>query len=295
MQYGLILLLDHASETLDLRATLDSTVSIPRGGLPTRLKKGVGLAGWVLENRQPVLLADARQDERWRDAPDFPIDARSLAAAPLAMGGGDVLGVLIVGHRQVGYFAEEHLQLVLAAAMQVTAAVSNAELYAYITEQADQLGGMVQTMQDETRKNRAILESIADGVLVLDPKGRVLLVNPAAEEMLGLSAMVLEGQHLRHMLGLGDTAAKRDLADHLYSELRAELGLLEGGAAVPKGKAVRLESDKTALAVNIAPLIFTLGEPPDWWRRCATSAARPRSSGSKMSSFRRYPTSCAPP
>ena len=261
-QQGLILLLDQGSETLYVRATLDTSQPVPPGGLPTRLKKGSGLAGRVLETREPVLLIDAWEDDRWREAPDFHIDARSLAVAPLALGGGDVLGVLIVGHRQTGFWDQEDLQLVVATATQVAAAIGNAELYAFITDQADQMGGMLQTMQAEARRNRAILESIADGVLVLDPKGRVLLVNPAAEEMLGLSAMVLEGQHLRHMLGLGDMATKRALADQLYAELRSQLEVLNGVVALSDSKSVRLESDRTTLAVNIAPLIFTLGEPP---------------------------------
>ena len=64
-QQGLILLLDQGSETLYLRATLDKTQSIPPGGLPTRLKKGFGLAGRVLETREPVLLIDAWEDDRW--------------------------------------------------------------------------------------------------------------------------------------------------------------------------------------------------------------------------------------
>ena len=174
----------------------------------------------------------------------------------------DILGVLTLGHREVGYFTEEHLRMVTAAAAQVAIAVNNSDLYAFITDQADQLGQMVQTQQAEAAKNRAILESIADGVLVLDYNGRVVLVNPAAEEMLGFAAMALEGEHFRHMLGLGETPIHRELAQLLYTELRNRLESTEGAETRFQAGTVRLESGERVLAVNIAPLITALGGAP---------------------------------
>jgi PAS domain S-box-containing protein len=170
--------------------------------------------------------------------------------------------VLTLGHPDVAYFGEDHLQLVTAAASQIAIAVNNSDLYAYITEQADQLGSMLQTQRAEVAKNRAILESIADGVLVLDYNGRVLLVNPAAEELLGISAMVIEGEHYRHMLGLGETAAQRELAQQLYSELRTRLESADDDPARLKASGVRLGTGNRVLAVNIAPLLTAVGETP---------------------------------
>jgi PAS domain S-box-containing protein len=262
VEHGSILLLDQESGRLVLNAVLEEDQRLPREGLPTPLKRGVGLAGWVLENREPVLVPDITKDLRWVDIPERRVDARSVVVAPLSLGGGDILGVLTLGHPEVGHFNEDHLHLVTAAAAQVAVAVSNSDLYAFITDQADQLGATLQAMQAEADKSRAILESIADGVLVLDHKGRVLLVNPAAEEMLGISAMVLEGDHFRHMLGLGEEVVHRDLAQGLYSELRRWLEATEEDAAQLQAGAVRLESGNRVLAVNVAPLLTTIGQTP---------------------------------
>ncbi|NIV38221.1 MAG: PAS domain-containing protein, partial [Anaerolineae bacterium] len=151
---------------------------------------------------------------------------RSVVAAPLSLGGGDILGVIVLGHPEPGHFTSEHLQLITAATAQIAMSVNNSDLYAFITDQADQLGAALQSQQEEAAKNRAVLESIADGVLVLDHNGRVLLVNPAAEELLGFAGMALEGEHFRHMLGLGETEVHRELSQALYSELlkRLEVG-----------------------------------------------------------------------
>jgi PAS domain S-box-containing protein len=260
--HGTVTLLDQESGILLLKATLDAARQVPREGWPTPLRQGVGLAGWVLENRQPALVPDVTQDPRWIEFEGKETEARSVVAAPLSLGGGDILGVLTLGHPRAGYFTTEHLQMVTAAAAQVAIAVNNSDLYAFITDQADQLGQMVQTQQSEAAKSRAILESIADGVLVLDYNGRVLLVNPAAEEMLGFAAIALEGEHFRHMLGLGEALIHRELAQLLYAELRRQLERSEDDEEQFQPGTVRLESGGRVLAVNVAPLITTLGGTP---------------------------------
>ncbi len=262
VRHGTIMLLDQETGYLTLRAVLGPEEEQARRGTRTFFKRGVGLAGWVLENRKPVLIPDVTKDPRWLQVEDRPLPIRSVVAAPLSLGGGDIMGVLTLGHPEVGHFTEDHLQLVIAAAAQIAVAVNNSDLYAYITEQADQLGSMLQSQQEEAAKNRAILESIADGVLVLDHNGKVLLINPAAEELLGVSAIAIEGEHFRHMLGLGETTAQRELARGLYSELRRYLERAQREPTSLQPVTVRLEAEKRVLAVNIAPLITTVGDVP---------------------------------
>jgi PAS domain S-box-containing protein len=261
LDHGTILLVDQESGTLNLRATLESGRRLPREGAPTGWKPGVGLAGWVLEHREPALVADIREDARWVHRPGKEFNMRSVVAAPLSLGGGDILGVIVLGHPEPGHFTLDHLQLITAAAAQIAMSVNNSDLYAFITDQADQLGAALQAQQEEAAKNRGVLESIADGVLVLDHNGRVLLVNPAAEELLGFAGMALEGEHFRHMLGLGETEVHRELSQALYSELlkRLEVGENMGPAME---SSVRLQAGTRVLAVTLAPLIISPGGTP---------------------------------
>ncbi len=261
VEHGTILLVDPETERMTLRATLDKDRELPREGRITPWSGGVGLAGWILEEQEALLIPDITQDERWVQRSDKPVHVRSVVAAPLCLRGGDVLGILTLGHPQVGYFTPEQMQLVTAATAQIAMALHNSDLYALITDQAEQLGAALQSQREEAAKNRAILESIADGVLVLDHSGRVLLVNPAAEELLGFSAVVLQGQHVRSMLCLGETSVHRDLAQALYTEL--EQCLKEGACAgMPAEAKIRLEAGDTVLAANVAPLVVSLEAAP---------------------------------
>ncbi len=64
------------------------------------LRVGEGLAGWVVENRQAVLIEDLHQDPRWVRASAGSREHRSSIVAPM-MVGEDVIGVLMVFHRKV--------------------------------------------------------------------------------------------------------------------------------------------------------------------------------------------------
>lgn len=261
IQYGTITLLDQETGYLHLRAALGPDEERAKRGERTPLRSGVGLAGWILDHRTAVLVPDIAQDPRWIEINGAPLNVRSVIAAPLALGGGDILGVITLGHPQIGYFTEDHLRLVTAAAAQIAVAVNNSDLYSYITEQADQLGKMLQVLRAEAAKNRAILESIADGVVVLGPNGQVLLVNPVAEELLGFSAEQIEGRHFRFMLGLGTTPSQCEFAQALYYELRTRLESKDESQLLQSG-IVRLEAGNRVLAVHITPLITASGEPP---------------------------------
>ncbi len=54
-----------------------------------------------------------------------------------------------------------------------------------LQERTRDLEHLLQAHREEALKTRAILTSIADGVLVLDPHGRIIMLNAAAEHILG--------------------------------------------------------------------------------------------------------------
>ena len=90
-----------------------------------------GLAGWVARNRQPALVTNTTEDERWLQRKYPPEDSwapRSAVSAPLITR--DLLvGVLTLVHSQADYFSSSHLELVQAIADQASFAVLNARLY----------------------------------------------------------------------------------------------------------------------------------------------------------------------
>lgn len=103
---------------------------------------------------------------------------RALVAAPLSTGA-RALGALIMASTKPGTFDTADQRIWAALAGQVAVAVENVQLY------------------DELRRAKrhvdAIIEHMADGLIVLDRGHRVVSVNPAAEEMLGLRAAEVAG------------------------------------------------------------------------------------------------------
>ncbi len=172
----------------------------------TTLDPDQGLAGWIIKQRKPVLVPDLKEDPRWLELPNSTLQYRSAIGVPLMIGGAS-LGALLFFHRNIDHFSPDQLDLIQAAANQVAIAVNNAELYSLIRDQAEDLGKMVRNQQVETQRSKAILEDVADGVLVTDENMQITLFNNSAEKVLGLNRSKVIGKSLEHFTGLFGRAA----------------------------------------------------------------------------------------
>jgi PAS domain S-box-containing protein len=185
---GGIMLLDGDSGRLSYRTSLGTTAASPGKGLA----RDEGLAGWVLANKETVIVPDTTRDERWQFRSVYDIQARSALTVPVLLDQ-ESLGVLVLIHSGVNHFTDDHAQIALAAAGQAAVALSKAKLYHHISTQSDWLEALVQQREEEASKLMAILSSIGDGVVVGDRQGRIRIINPAAEEILGITgALFLE-------------------------------------------------------------------------------------------------------
>lgn len=95
---------------------------------PTLMK---GLAGWVLQHNQAVLINDTRQDERWlQQEDDLQVNAHGKAAICVPLFAADqIAGILTIVHNEPSYFDSGHLSLLQAIADQAGIALHNAQLY----------------------------------------------------------------------------------------------------------------------------------------------------------------------
>jgi len=171
-----------------------------------KLKIGEGLAGWVVENREAALIQDLLDDPRWVKTASSSREHRSAIVMPLLVAE-DVIGVLMVFHRKPGYFSAELLNVVKAIAGQVAVAINNAHLYELIRDQAERLGGMLRREQEDASRSQAILEAVADGVLVTGGNNRISFMNSSSEDILDLESGRLVGQPLDVFGGLFGKAA----------------------------------------------------------------------------------------
>jgi PAS domain S-box-containing protein len=110
------------------------------------------------------------------------------------------LGVLLLGHvREEAVFSPADAKLCEALAAQVATAIENARLYQSVDEQARRLANLLRVREEDLTQRQAILESIADGVVVAGNAGDVLLANAAAERILGLPRKQLIGQTIKRL------------------------------------------------------------------------------------------------
>jgi PAS domain S-box-containing protein len=196
---GAIIGVDVMADTLVYRATFN---------LQDRAAKDIldygpneGLAGWVIQSQQSIVVGDVQKDPRWLRISDRD-DSPKSALAALLEANEDILGVIMLYSQQRDNFNDDQLRLVVAAAKQVASAMNNAELYSLIREQAERLGAMVRREQVEATKNAAIVDSIADGVMVADQSGEIIQFNSAAQRILNLSRQSVIHHQISELAGL---------------------------------------------------------------------------------------------
>ena len=195
------MVLQSGNKKLRHLATVGYPNPLPPGGMPSALNINQGLVGWILSNRQPVLIDDVLKDDRWMQLPNSWYSHRSAIGAPIIMGE-QLLGVLLLYYPEVGKFSKEQLDLIQAAANQMAVAIKNAELYHLTLEQKEELSSLLRDQRVETSRSRSILEAIADGVLVTDQHGEITLFNHSAERMLEMKRAEVIGRSVEHFLGL---------------------------------------------------------------------------------------------
>jgi PAS domain S-box-containing protein len=141
----------------------------------------------------------------------------------------------------------------------VASAVSNAQLYSFITELATRNSVLLEEQREESSKSAAVFRSVTEGVIVLDPQGQVTLFNPAAEQVLEIPAETLIGQPIGTLATYSDGTAQHKRAQTLYT------GLMNGLKQVRQSQSIyRTSLDLTnpsqVIALNIAPVIGPGGQ-----------------------------------
>ncbi len=250
-EQGTIMLLQAEDNLLHYRAGFGYLTdrSDPSGRSFT-LRVGEGLAGWVVQHRESVLAHDLHQDPRWVRSSRSGQDHRSAIVVPMQVGE-DVIGVLMVFQREANSFSIEMLNLVRAIGSQVAVAINNAHLYELIRDQAERLGVMLRKEQEDASRSQAILEAVADGVLVTGTDNRITFVNSSTEHILAIESSKLVGNSLDAFGGLFGKSANmwmetirrwsEDPTSHRPGDTYAEQ--------------LELENERIAL-VHLAPVIL---------------------------------------
>ena len=161
-----------------------------------RLKMGEGIAGWVAQTGETLLIPDVSKDPRFYKKADekTKFTTRCMICAPLKTKERIVGVVEVINKRNNQIFNEEDVELLEAFANQGAVALENAMLY-------DQLSR-------EKRRIEAIVNSMTDAVIVTDNKFRPELLNPSARNVFGLDIQETETEGEYKLWILLDELAK---------------------------------------------------------------------------------------
>jgi GAF domain-containing protein len=146
----------------------------------------------VIRTHAPVIVADTRTDPRWKRP-----GARSGMAIPLLLAD-QVIGLLLVDHRQPGMYDEETARLAGAVASQAAIAIQNARLYAEAEQTARQMQALYDTSRvlsaslEEKKVLQAILETVSR---LLECEFALIALVDEAEGTIGLRYGIWKGQY----------------------------------------------------------------------------------------------------
>jgi signal transduction histidine kinase len=175
---------------------------------PLSAERSHGLAAWVIEHRQPVLISDVSRDARWTPFPDSNEDHHSALVVPL-MVGSQALGACVLLGKPPKAFTPGDQDLATVVAALIASAIRVAELRRNLHEAERRTEDASRHQQADSSRAQAILESIADGVLVTGPGHHVTVCNAAAEQILRVSRAPMLGQPAAQFIGLYGPAGRR--------------------------------------------------------------------------------------
>lgn len=169
-----------------------------------RVKVGQGVTGRAAQLRQPVLVADATQE-------DFYIDAvpnvHSELAIPLIVKN-RLIGVIDIEAREKNYFTEEHKRLLTLIASRMAVGIENARLYTRTTRQARTLLLLNEIARELTSilNLDELLKRVAELLnrLIDYQMFSILLIDPGGQKLQHrFSQRFQEQLHLKHDIPLG--------------------------------------------------------------------------------------------
>ncbi|MFQ5614199.1 MAG: GAF domain-containing protein [Anaerolineae bacterium] len=153
-----------------------------------------GLTYTVARRGEPVFVSDMHAHPLYADAP--PDWTGAIIGLPLKIGQ-RVVGVMNVSYPQPRAWPEAELRVLRLLGDQAAIAIENARLHQAARQQGQQV--------------RQILDTVQEGILLLDQDFRIELANPAAQEYLAALAGANIGETVTH---LGEHPLAEVLAGH---------------------------------------------------------------------------------
>lgn len=172
--------------------TRELVFSVPTGPkeeslIDIRIPTDKGIAGWVVEHEEPVLVPDVREDPRFSQEIDKTIgfETKSVLCAPIKART-KLIGVLeVINKVDNTSFTEEDALMLTIFAHQAAIAIENARLHGELKDRLEERKLAEEALRESKGKLRAMLESIGDNMCMMDRELDIIWVNENAKRVCG--------------------------------------------------------------------------------------------------------------
>ena len=245
-----LLLKEHGSEKLILKVAYgirDDSIAYFEDLKEAKVifSVGEGIAGKVALEGKAIMINDVSTDERFDRSKTSNLSIGSILCSPLIVRN-EVLGVINLSSSRTSAFSDDDSRSITIFSAFASSILSNAVLYNEMSEVNNRLVKAVNELKcaqkklqeeiDERKqtenallKSREFLENIfktsADGIIIADSKGDIIMVNDSIEKMFGCSGDNFVGKHTSE-LPFKERAVKESW-EELISELLSK-GTISG-------------------------------------------------------------------
>lgn len=214
-----VMLLDDSRQKLFVRAA----AGVPfKQSVTEGVSLGEGVSGWVAQHNQPLLVAPENLP-RFRSR-EFR-EVQQAICVPLRLEG-RVIGVLnsslLTAAGRVFTQDDMHMAQILADA--AAAAIARADLLEKISARTSELSQVNRELAMERNKLQWTIDSLAEGVFVLDALDRLTLLNSIAAEQMGVSAAAMIGSNFAEYLRQQGLDELRGLLQRIRAEATPHSG-----------------------------------------------------------------------
>ncbi|MBI3085465.1 MAG: GAF domain-containing protein [candidate division NC10 bacterium] len=214
-----LMLIDEETDELYFRVALGERGDAVK---EARLKIGQGIAGWVAQKGEPLLVPDVQEDPRFYRNLDQQSGFRtkSILCVPIQAKGKTIGVVEVINRADGGEFQEKDIALLSAIAAQAGIAIQNARLYGETERQNVELSFLLQSSQEllSPLDPDTIFSRITAKLLEVIPAARTGIILLEDDEVGRIAAGSIDARRLpRQRCGAG----KIQLA--LYPEIQEVL------------------------------------------------------------------------
>jgi Nif-specific regulatory protein len=202
------------------------------------IKMGQGIAGYVAQKDEPLIIKDATKDKRWYGhiSDQIGFKTRSIACMPMHVQG-EVIGVIEFINKVDGStFRDQDLELMTVFADLAAVAIGNARKFQSVEKENKELKAELEPKQQIVGDSQAIRKVVAEAQRVADSMASTLILGESGTGKELLARLIHQGSSRRdrHLVTLNCAALPESL---LEAELFGyEKGAFTGATAQKPGK-----------------------------------------------------------